>query len=76
MKKKLSFLLALLMVMSILGAYATALGEQAEIVDGRFVETRHITVEIFDRNNDGGTTPEDNFYTNYIKEGLLRDHNI
>jgi putative aldouronate transport system substrate-binding protein len=48
----------------------------AEIVDGRFTETRSITVEIFDRGNDGGTKPEDNFYTNFIKEGMLRDHNV
>lgn len=48
----------------------------AEIVDGRFVETRQITVEIFDRGNDGGSTPEDNFYTDFIKEGMLRDHNV
>lgn len=48
----------------------------AEIVDGKFVETRQITVEIFDRGNDGGTTPEDNVYTDFIKEGMLRDHNV
>jgi putative aldouronate transport system substrate-binding protein len=50
--------------------------ENAEIVDGKFVETRQITVEVYDRDNDGGSTPEDNFYTNYIKEGMLRDHNV
>lgn len=48
----------------------------AEIVDGKFVEKRSITVEVYDRANDGGSTPEDNFYTNYIKEGMLRDHNV
>ncbi len=48
----------------------------AEIVDGRFSETRKITVEIFDRANDGGSNPADNFYTNFIKEGMLRDHNV
>lgn len=48
----------------------------AEIVDGRFVKTRKITVEIYDRGNDGGSAPEDNFYTDFIKEGMLRDHNV
>ncbi len=48
----------------------------AEIVDGKFVKTRSITVEVYDRGNDGGSTPEDNFYTDYIKEGMLRDHNV
>ncbi len=50
--------------------------ENAEIVDGKFVKTRQITVEVYDRANDGGSKPEDNYYTNYIKEGMLRDHNI
>src|SRR5690606_19722518 len=44
--------------------------------DLKFKETRKITVEIYDRGNDGGTPPEDNFYTQYIKDGMLRDHNI
>lgn len=48
----------------------------AEIVDGKFVKTRQITVEVYDRANDGGSKPEDNYYTNYIKEGMLRDHNV
>jgi putative aldouronate transport system substrate-binding protein len=50
--------------------------ENADFVDGKFTQTRKITVEVFDRGNDGGSKPEDNFYTNYIKEGMLRDHNV
>ncbi|MBN2222618.1 MAG: extracellular solute-binding protein [Vallitaleaceae bacterium] len=50
--------------------------ENAEIVDGKFVDTRKITVEVFDRGNDGGSAPEDNPYTDFIKEGMLRDHNV
>ncbi|MFB9276372.1 hypothetical protein [Cohnella cellulosilytica] len=42
----------------------------------KFKETRKITVEIYDRGNDGGSKPEDNFYTQYIKDGMLRDHNV
>ncbi|MFV0343313.1 MAG: extracellular solute-binding protein [Anaerocolumna sp.] len=53
-----------------------AVTETADFVDGKFTETRKITVEVFDRGNDGGSKPEDNFYTNYIKEGMLRDHNV
>ncbi len=48
----------------------------AEIVDGKFTKTRQITVEVYDRANEGGSKPEDNYYTNYIKEGMLRDHNV
>ncbi|MDR0730040.1 MAG: extracellular solute-binding protein [Treponema sp.] len=43
----------------------------------RFRETKSITVEVFDRGLDGGRSkPEDNFYTRWIREGMLRDHNI
>jgi len=45
-------------------------------VTRRFKTTRHITVEVYDRSNPGGSPPENNFYTNWIKEGVLRDHNI
>jgi len=57
-------------------ASTTEPDENAEIIDGRFVETRKITVEVYDRSNDGGSKPEDNFFTDYIKEGMLRDHNV
>ncbi len=48
----------------------------AEIVDGKFIKTRQITVEVYDRSIDGGTPPDNNVYTDYIKEGMLRDHNV
>lgn len=53
-------------------------GEAAtsELVDGKFAETRHITVEVYDRGNDGGTDPTNNMYTEYIKKGMLEDHNV
>lgn len=37
---------------------------------------KKITVEIFDRGNAGGSAPEDNYYTDYIKRGMLRDYNV
>lgn len=55
---------------------AAVTAEPSEIVDGKFVETREITVEVYDRDNEGGTNPEDNFYAKYIAEGMLRDHNV
>ncbi|WP_216855922.1 hypothetical protein [Paenibacillus qinlingensis] len=42
----------------------------------KFKDTRKIKVEIYDRGNPGGTKPENNFYTKYIKDGMLRDHNV
>ena len=47
-----------------------------EVVDGKFVETRKITVEVYDRGNDGGSDPTNNMYTEYIKKGMLEDHNV
>ena len=92
MKRVLSLLLACCMIMSLFAgcggkpastetpspsqSASTEPTPKPEIVDGKFTETRKITVEIYDRGNDGGSPPEDNFYTDYIKEGMLRDHNV
>jgi len=94
MKKYLSILLALSMIIALAAGCGTRNAgndtaspspsasqdpgndSNAEIVDGKFVKTRKITVEVYDRGNDGGTPPEDNFYTDFIKEGMLRDHNV
>ena len=45
-------------------------------MDGKFTTTRHITVEVYDRGNDGGSDPTNNMYTEYIKKGMLEDHNV
>ena len=58
---------------------ATSVAEaeaNGEMVDGKFVETRHITVEVYDRGNDGGSDPTDNMYTDYIKQGMLETYNV
>ena len=72
MKKLLTLVLALAMVLSVCAFSASA----EELTDGKFAETRHITVEIYNRNNDGGTDPTNNVYTDYIKQGMLDKHNV
>ncbi len=57
-------------------ADTTADAPASELVDGKFAETRQITVEIYDRGNDGGSDPEDNIYTEFIKQGMLEKHNV
>lgn len=47
-----------------------------EVVDGRFVETRQISVEVYDRGNDGGSDPTNNMYTQWIKDQMLELHNV
>ena len=81
-KKMLSILLCLLLSLGIAFAGGTkdkgaaSSSKGSDFVNGKFTTTRNITVEIYDRSNDGGSKPEDNFYTSYIKEGMLRDHNV
>jgi ABC-type sugar transport system, periplasmic component len=70
MKKALSILLCVLL------SAGLALSADDELVNGRFKATKNITVEIYDRANDGGSKPEDNFYTDFIKQGMLKDHNV
>jgi putative aldouronate transport system substrate-binding protein len=89
MKKSISILLATLMAVTMFTGCSkpastdtpaktpdTKTEANAEIVNGKFVKQREITVEVYDRGNDGGTKPEDNFYAKYIQEGMLRDHNV
>jgi len=47
-----------------------------ELVDGKFADTREITVEIYDRGNDGGSDPENNDYTRWIQQQMLEKHNV
>lgn len=70
MKRILALILALAMVltMGLVSAFA-----EDELVDGKFAETRHITVELFKRgDNDPTITP----FAEYIKNGMLEQHNV
>lgn len=58
------------------GSAVDAGNASGELVDGRFAETRTITVEVYNRENDGGSDPTNNKYTEYIKQGMLADHNV
>ena len=50
--------------------------EASDIVDGKFTETRKITVEIYDRSTEGAAPVDDNWITEYIKAGMLEKHNV
>jgi len=69
MKRALTVLVLLLLAAGIVFA-------QDELVNGKFAKTKSITVEVYDRSNDGGSKPEDNYWTNFIKAGMLKDHNV
>ncbi len=44
--------------------------------DGKFVDTRHIRVELYDRNVDGGTEAGNNAWTKWIQEQMLDRYNV
>jgi len=69
MKRIVSLVLALAMVLS-LCIFTTASADDG-FVDGKFTETRHITVEVYNRYNDGGSDPTSSVYAQYIKQGML-----
>ena len=73
MKKKiLAALLACCMCFSLAagGDKKEKVSGGTEFKDGKFVETAKITVEVYDRGNDGGSDPTNNMYTDFIKKGL------
>ena len=79
MKRILSLILTLALLASVAALFTTAaVAEVADpgFVDGKFTETRHITVEIYNRNNDGGTDPTNNVWTDWIKQQMLDRYNV
>ena len=71
-------ILSLVLVLALIAAMglSTAFAADDGFVDGKFTETRHITVEIYNRNNDGGSDPTNNVWTDYIKQGMLDRYNV
>lgn len=70
MKKFLALVLAIALIAT---AGITAFAADDGFVDGKFTETRHITVEIYSRNNNDVTN---NVWTEYIKNGMLEKYNV
>ena len=75
MKKILALVLVLALIATLGITSAFAEGDDG-FVDGKFTETRKITVEIYNRNNDGGTDPTNNVWTEYLKKGMLEKYNV
>ena len=46
------------------------------LLNGKFVDTREISVELYDRNVDGGTEAGDNAWTKWIQEQMLERYNV
>ena len=79
MKKKiLAALLACCMCFSLAacGSKKEEISGGTEFKDGKFVETVKLTVEVYDRGNDGGSDPTNNMYTDFIKQGMKDTYNV
>ena len=76
MKRILFLILSLALLAALFTAVAAADVADPGFVDGKFTETRHITVEIYNRNNDGGTDPTNNVWTDWIKQQMLEKYNV
>ena len=70
MKRILALILMLAMVASLGISSAFAADE---LVDGKFAETRHITVRLFQR---GDNVPEQSPFADYIRNGMLEKYNV
>ncbi len=79
MKKKiLAALLVCCMCLSMAacGSKKEKISGGTEFKDGKFVETVKLTVEVYDRGNDGGSDPTNNMYTDFIKKGMKEKYNV
>ena len=70
MKRILALILTLALVASL--GLVSAFAED-ELVDGKFAETRHITVRLFQR---GDNVPEESPFADYIRNGMLEKYNV
>ena len=50
--------------------------DERGMLDGKFVDTRHISVELYDRNVDGGTEAGNNAWTQWIQQQMLDRYNV
>lgn len=71
-------ILALVLVLALIAALGitSAFAADDGFVDGKFTETRKITVEVFNRQNDGGSDPTNNVWTDYIKQQMKDLYNV
>lgn len=66
----------LLVVMLLTCGVASAFAADEGFVDGKFTNTRHITVEVYNRHNDGGSDPTSSPFAQFIKDGMLEKYNV
>ena len=68
-------LLALLLTLALLPVAFSAFAD-AEFADGKFTAPVKLTVEVYNRYNDGGTDPTSSVYAQYIHDGMLEKYNV
>ncbi len=74
MKRILALVLVLAMIATL--GISSAFAADEGFVDGKFTETRHITVEVFERTNPDSTDPTTTAFAAYLKDGMLENYNV
>lgn len=75
MKRIVSLVLVLAMILS-MGIIGTASAADKDFVDGKFTTAPKITVEVYNRYNDGGTDPTSSVFAQYIINGMKEKYNV
>ena len=73
MKKLLAILVTTILLVSVMAPLAMA--EDSGFVDGKFTETRTITVAHFDRDTEGWDV-DNNVFIDFIKKSMLDQYNV
>lgn len=69
-------ILAILLTLTLVASLGITAAFAEDFADGKFTTTQHLTVEVYNRYNDGGTDPTSSVYAQYIKDGMLEKYNI
>ncbi len=74
MRKFLALVLALALIAAL--GITSAFAADEDFVDGKFTTTHKITVEVFERTNEGSTDPTTTAFAKYLQKGMLENYNV
>ena len=69
-------ILAVLLTLALVASLGISSAFAEDFADGKFTATQKLTVEVYNRYNDGGTDPTSSVYAQYIHAGMLEKYNI
>ncbi|MBR2824032.1 MAG: extracellular solute-binding protein [Clostridia bacterium] len=69
-------ILAILLTLTLVASLGITAAFAEDFADGKFTTTQHLTVEVYNRYNDGGTDPTSSVYAQYIHDTMLEKYNV